>query len=516
MITYAVYEAKVYINHHQRLQIMKTVVGIDLGTQSLKVVFYDYSAHEVVASQSAPLDLYQDDSGTAEQQTHWWLNALTVVMGNVDPGIRDSAVAVGVSGQQHGFVPVGKNGEVLAPVKLWCDTSTVTECDEIMAAYGGPQKCLDDVGNLIAPGYTASKIRWFAKKGGAPYDQLDCIMLPHDYLNYFLTGERCMEAGDASGTGLLNIRERCWSSAMLNAVDPERDLSGCLPSLRTEPGIIGHVHADAAGITGLPQGIPVSTGGGDNMMGAIGTGNVSPGKITMSLGTSGTVYAYSDQPVIDPKGEIAAFCSSTGGWLPLLCTMNCTVSTELTRDLLGAGIEELENSVARAPRGADGVITLPFFNGERTPNLPCAKGCIVGLDSQNTCPDNLLRSAMEGATFALRYGVDRLHDLGIEATEICLTGGGAGSLTWRQVVADICNAPVTVLEHDEGASFGAALQALSIVEGASDGELQQLVDEHLAHSDAMYCEPEKSAVSFYDGAYSSYRDAVSAITRLYT
>ena len=167
---------------------MKTVVGIDLGTQSLKVVFYDFAAREIVASESAALDLYQNDDGTAEQQAHWWLNALNEAMAKIDASIRASAVAVGVSGQQHGFVPVGKSGEVLAPVKLWCDTSTVAACDEIMSAFGGPQKCLDEVGNLILPGYTASKLRWFSKEGGSLYDQLDCILLPHDYLNYILTG----------------------------------------------------------------------------------------------------------------------------------------------------------------------------------------------------------------------------------------------------------------------------------------------------------------------------------------
>jgi len=440
---------------------MKTVVGIDLGTQSLKVVFYDYASCEIVASQSAALDLYQNEKGAAEQQAHWWLNALTEVMGKIDAGIRKTAVAVGVSGQQHGFVPLGKSGEVLAPVKLWCDTSTVAECVDITNAYGGAQKCLDEVGNLIVPGYTASKVRWFANEGGSLYDQLDCILLPHDYLNYYLTGERCMEAGDASGTGFLNIHDRSWSQDMLKAIDPNRDLSECLPPIRTKVGIIGYIHAEASRRTGLPEGIPVSTGGGDNMMGAIGTGNVSPGKVTMSLGTSGTVYAYSDQPVIDPRGEIAAFCSSTGGWLPLLCTMNCTVTTELMRGVLGADIASFEAQVSAAPRGAGGLLTLPFFNGERTPNLPRAKACIVGLDVHNTRSENLLRSAMEGATYALRYGVDRLRELGIDASEICLTGGGAGSLTWRRVVADVCNAPVTVLEQDEGASFGAALQALS-------------------------------------------------------
>lgn len=495
---------------------MKTVVGIDLGTQSLKVVFYDYVAYQVVASESAALDLYQDDDGAAEQQAHWWLNALKEVMGKISPLVRGSAVAVGVSGQQHGFVPIDRNGEVLAPVKLWCDTSTVTECDEITSAYGGRQKCIEEVGNPILPGYTASKIRWLAKQGGRAYDQLDCILLPHDYLNWFLTGERAMEAGDASGTGFLNIADRSWSEAMLKAIDPDRDLSRCLPTLRTESGIMGHISADAASETGLPAGIPVSTGGGDNMMGAIGTGNVSAGKITMSLGTSGTVYAYSDHPVIDPRGEIAAFCSSTGGWLPLLCTMNCTVTTELMRGLLNADISAFENLVSSASRGSDGIITLPFFNGERTPNLPRAKACVMGLDSHNTRPENLLRSAMEGATFSLRYGVDRLRELGVPASEICLTGGGSGSQTWRQVVADVCNAPVTILEQDEGASFGAALQALSVIENCGQSDMQQLADEHLTRDEAHCVQPEDSAVSFYQETYSRYQESVGAITPLYS
>jgi xylulokinase len=494
---------------------MKTVVGIDLGTQSLKAIFYDYAARTIVASESASLNLRQDDAGAAEQQAHWWLNALHQVMARVDPDIRTSAVAVGVSGQQHGFVPLDKSGDVLAPVKLWCDTSTAAECEEIMAAYGGPQKCLDEVGNLILPGYTASKVLRLRKERPGLYEKLDCVLLPHDYLNYYLTGERCMEAGDASGTGFFDVRARRWSPAMLSAIDPDRDLLDCLPEVRTEAAVIGHVTDSAARDCGLLAGIPVSTGGGDNMMGAIGTGNVRAGKVTMSLGTSGTVYAHSDQPVIDPRGEIAAFCSSDGAWLPLMCTMNCTVTTELMRRLLDADIGRFEAYVSEAPRGAEGVLTLPFFNGERTPNLPRAKACIVGLDSHNTRPENLLRSAVEGATFALRYGLDRLGDLGIGVQEILLTGGGAGSATWRQVVADVCGAPVTVLRQNEGASFGAALQALSVIEGGQGGDLADLVDEHLARNEPLCCEPGRSAANFYDEAYGRYLQAVNAFKPLY-
>ena len=495
---------------------MKTVVGIDLGTQSLKVVFYDYSRREIVACESAPLDLYQDKGGVAEQQTGWWLKALAQAMSRVDSAILRSAVAVGVSGQQHGFVPMAESGEVLAPVKLWCDTSTTVECEEIMAAYGGQQKCIEEVGNPILPGFTASKVRWLSQKKKALYDQLDCILLPHDYLNFYLAGERYMEAGDASGTGFLDIRERQWSHKMLSAIDPNRDLTGCLPTVGKQQAVIGYLRAQAAVATGLPEGIPVASGGGDNMMAAFGTGNLSQGKATISLGTSGTVYAYSEQPVIDPRGEVSAFCSSNGGWLPLLCTMNCTVTTNLIRELLSADIQQFEQMVSGAPMGADGVVTLPFFNGERTPNLPHSKACVIGLDGQNTRPENLLRSAMEGATFALRYGVDRLDDLGVPIEELVLTGGGAGSATWRQAVADICDVPVTILRQDEGASFGAALQALAVLEGCAPQDLQQLSDDHLERNNGLCCEPETSAVNFYDEAYLNYQAAVAAITPLYT
>jgi xylulokinase len=492
---------------------MNTVIGIDLGTQALKVVFYDFANQVLAASESASLDLYQGNVGVAEQQTHWWLNALREAMARVDPDIRKTAKAIGVSGQQHGFVALDAAGEVLAPVKLWCDTSTEVECAEIMSAFGGRDACLQQAGNLILPGYTASKVRWLKKAHPRLYTQLATILLPHDYINFYLCGERCMEAGDASGTGFLNVRDRCWSEKMLQAIDADRDLAECTPQIRTGNGIIGQLRATAASELGIPEGIPLSIGGGDNMMGAIGTGNVRPGNMTISLGTSGTVYAYADQPVVDPGGNIAAFCSSTGGWLPLLCTMNCTVTTEIMRNMFGADINEFETQISAAPRGADGVLTLPFFNGERTPNLPNAKGCIVGLDANNSKPGNLLRSAVEGATFALRFGIDELASLGVEATEFVVTGGGMKSPKWRQLVADICGAPVVVLKHEEGAALGAALQALEVLEPGST--IEELADEHLQRDDQRSCEPRPAAVNFYKDAYKEYQRAVTAAAGLY-
>jgi xylulokinase len=196
--------------------------------------------------------------------------------------------------------------------------------------------------------------------------------------------------------------------------------------------------------------------------------------------------------------------------------MNCTVTTELMRGLMGADIAKFENQVSLAPRGSGGVITLPFFNGERTPNLPRAKACIIGMDGKNTRPENLLRSAMEGATFALRYGLDRLRELGINASEILLTGGGAGSATWRQVVADVCDKPVTVLQQDEGASFGAALQALGVLEECAPGEIQQLADDHLVRNDRLSCEPGRAAVNLYNETYHNYQESVRIMSGFYS
>lgn len=204
---------------------MNTIIGIDLGTQALKVIFYDVDRRTIAANETAALDLYQTDDGAAEQQVHWWTTALTDALGRVDPDVRKSALAVAVSGQQHGFVAVDGENEVLSPVKLWCDTSTEQECADIMSDFGGLEACIEKVGNPVLPGYTASKIRWLKDAHPRAYKKLDCILLPHDFINLFLTGERCMEMGDASGTGFLDIRNREWSEPMLRAIDPDRDLT---------------------------------------------------------------------------------------------------------------------------------------------------------------------------------------------------------------------------------------------------------------------------------------------------
>jgi xylulokinase len=496
---------------------MNTVLGIDLGTQSLKVVFYDYERREVAAAAAAPLDVLRDGSGRAEQEAVWWLDALRKALGQVPADVRASARAVGVSGQQHGFVPVSAAGDVLAPVKLWCDTATQEEVDEITAACGGRERCIELAGNPVLTGYTAPKIRWLRKHHPNRYREMAQIMLPHDYLNFVLTGVAAMEHGDASGTALLDVRSRRWSRALLQAVDPERDLADCLPPLVDAGSVIGTVTEAAAQRFGLPAGIPVAPGGGDNMMAAIGTGNVSAGKLTMSLGTSGTLFAYADSPVVDDAGNIAAFCSSTGGWLPLLCTMNCTLATELMKQPLDVSTAAFDAIIAEVEPGSDGLILLPFFTGERTPNLPNATATLLGMTAQNCSRGHILRATAEGATYAIRFGLDELRRLGIEATEIILTGGGAKSAAWRQIVADVCGLPVTLPAQDEGASFGAALQALWVLQRLDDRALDiaAITDTHVATRPELGAAPDPAHARSYARAYAGYRRALEQLTPLF-
>lgn len=487
-------------------------LGIDVGTQSVKALIFDPDGAGVAAVHSAPLALTSADDGTREQLADWWVSALKAAVTGLPAGLRRAVRGMGVSGQQHGFVPLGAGGDVLAPVKLWCDTATVAQCEEIIAAFGGTRACIDALGNPILPGYTAPKIRWLCQHRPDVYAQLDTILLPHDYINYVLTGERVMEAGDASGTGLLNVYTRTWHAGMLETLDPDRDLAAALPQLVPADQPIGELRAIVASELGLPAGIPVAPGGGDNMMAAIGTGSVASGRMTVSLGTSGTLFASADAPVVDPAGNLAAFCSSTGGWLPLVCTMNCTVATELGRGLFDLGIAAFEAEVNAARPGSGGVMTLPFFNGERTPNLPGGKGCVLGLTEDNYRRGNLLRSAMEAAVYGLRAGLDTFRALDCPVQRIRLTGGGAGSASWRQMVGDVFNMRVEVQASDEGAALGAALQSLWVEQG---GDIAGLVDGLLALDESRCCDPTAEAVYAYERHFENYLRHVQAVTPLY-
>ena len=326
-----------------------------------------------------------------------------------------------------------------------------------------------------------------------------------------------MECGDASGTGLLDIRRRQWHHGMLQALEPERDLAACLPPLIGPADIGGALRPEIAGMLGLPAGVPVACGGGDNMMAAFGTGNVTPGRLTMSLGTSGTMFAFSDKPCIDPQGDLAAFCSSNGGWLPLLCTMNCTVATELARDLFRVEISSLEHLISESAPGANGVVVLPFYNGERTPNLPNGKGCIMGLDVDNTTQANIMQASMEAAVFGLRAGLDAFSRVGCDISDIRLTGGGSKSASWRQMIADTFGLPVRVPQLDEGAALGAAMNAMLVHQGLADDPAASaaLIDEHIQFDESRTALPDAANGEIYQHSYQRYRQHVELLTPLF-
>jgi xylulokinase len=438
------------------------IIGIDSGTQSTKALVINATTGKVLGSASSAYGLLPGlPAGAKEQHPHTWRNATAKAIKAALKEAKASAgevVAIGVSGQQHGFVPLDKDGEVIRAAKLWCDTVTAAECEEITTKLGGPKKTISAIGNAVLPGFTASKILWLKNHEPKNYAKLKTVLLPHDYLNFWLTGEAVMEYGDASGTALMDVRKRKWSEAALKAIDS--DLADKLPKLISSEQPAGVLSKSTARSLGLNPGVLVSAGGGDNMMGAIGTGNTKPGIVTASFGTSGTIYACADKPVVDPAGEIAAFCDSTNRWLPLLCTMNVTVATEMMRNDFQYSHEKFEQKAATVPPGSEGLLLLPYLDGERTPNVPDGTGTMIGINPRTFRASNYCRAAMEGVTLGMNYGLRRLGELGVKAKQIRATGGGAKSKLWRQIMADVFNAEVVTLSVAEGAAYGAALQAL--------------------------------------------------------
>jgi len=496
---------------------MKTLLlGIDSGTQSTKVLVVDARDGKVLASSAQEYDLIPGlPPGAKEQHPNTWRDATASAIRRAlrqAKAVAAEVKAIGVSGQQHGFVPLDKDGEVIRPAKLWCDTSTATECDEIMESIGGLKKSIRALGNAVLPGFTASKILWLRKHEPKNFERLATVLLPHDYLNFWLTGEKVMEYGDASGTALLDVRKRKWSKAVLEAIDP--DLEGKLPPLIGSDKPAGTLQFAAAKQLDLNPGILVSAGGGDNMMGAIGTGNTRAGVITASFGTSGTIYACAEKPVVDPQGEIAAFCDSTNRWLPLLCTMNVTVATEMVREDFGWSYEKYAAEAGRIPAGANGLLLLPYFEGERTPNVPDGTGVWFGVNQKTFEAGHFARAAMEGVTLGMNYGLRRLAELGVKPTQIRATGGGAKSKIWRQIMADVFNAEVVTLKVSEGAAYGAALQALwcwRLQQGETIA-ISEITDHFVELNPAETAQPDTKHAEVYRGLQ-TLQDEVSLALR---
>jgi xylulokinase len=337
---------------------------------------------------------------------------------------------------------------------------------------------------------------WLKENEPKNFTDTRTILLPHDFLNFWLTGERQMEYGDASGTGLLDVQSRTWCEPLAEFID--KDLLAKFPPLRSSTRPAGLLRSTLREKFQLGD-VLVSAGGGDNMLGAIGTENIATGRLSISLGTSGTLYAFAETPIIDPRGEISAFCDSTDHWLALACTMNVASAVDRVRDLFGWEMNALEKNVARSQPGANGLMFLPYFDGERLPNLPNGCGVIHGLNSTNTNRQDIARALIEGIVVGLAQGMKRFVELGIRADELGITGGGAKSATVRQVVSDLFGLPVVGFKTGEGAALGAAIQA-AWTYGQTRGDpmpLEKIVKSAVKTDRKTRAEPRKENETIY-------------------
>lgn len=432
-----------------------------------------------------------------------------------------------MSGQQHGCVVLDAAGRPLRPAKLWCDTEASAQAEALSAkwAKGDSKKASWP----IVPAFTAAKVAWLAENEPATLRAASGVMLPHDYVNFVLTGGvggdrpagdpavglgAVTDAGDASGTGYFCPVDKTYDTA--RTADCWEGLDALLPAVLTDPALPAGRLCPQAGeaLGGVPAGVHVSAGTGDNMAAALGVGAVTPGATAVaSLGTSGTLFAPSATPVIDPSGAIAPFCDAAGGWLPLLCTLNCTVPAEEVR--LAAGLSHAAAAAAAAaePPGCAGLTFLPYLAGERTPNWPHASGAVLGLRPGSWGrPGLLYRAALEGATFGLLAGLDALAACGgPRPAALTLVGGGSKSPLWRQIIADAAQLPVLVPGEAEAAALGAALQAAAVMEGAGSVRDYVSAAAPAAGGDSVVVEPDPGNAGAYAEAYARHAAAGEAL-----
>jgi xylulokinase len=483
-------------------------LGIDCGTQGTKALLLA-SDGVVLGRGYARHQLIERSNGAREQDPRWWVDALRDSVRQAMKGWDgETAVqAIGVSGQQHGLVVLDENFEVIRPAKLWNDTETASQNSAMLERLGGRDQYFQRFGIIPMTGYTVSKLLWMAEKEPENFARIRHILLPHEYLNFWLTGELKAEPGEASGTGYFNVRTRTWCREVLDAIDGGTgQLYRALPALMNSNEFIANLRAEIAAEMSLTTACRVSAGGGDNMMGAIGTGNVREGVVTLSLGTSSTVYSYREHPAHDPTGNVAPFCSSSGGWLPLVCTMNATNIVTGTVKLLGRTVADIEDALETTEPGAEGLVMLPFLNGERTPDLPTARGSLHGISANNFTPAHLIRAAVEGVSFGILNGLDLVLE-NTRPAVIQVIGGGARSRAWRQLLADVTGATIQVPQEEEAGCLGAAMQAM-VAQSVADGQPR----EFGAIADAVVrvkledsCYPRPDMRAQYDLARAAYQ-----------
>ena len=445
------------------------LLGIDLGTTGCKALLIDERG-AVVAEATRAYPLRAPLPHWSEQDpTEWWNSAaasIRAIVERADAGER--IAAVGLTGQMHGLVLLDASGEVLRPAILWNDQRTAAQCERLSREIG-LARLLGWTGNALLPGFTAPKIVWVREHEPEVYARVAHVLLPKDYLRYRLTGEYLGDVSDASGTSLFDVGRRRWSDEMLAATAIPR---AWLPEVTESPVASARVSPSAARETGLLDGTPIVAGAGDQAAQAVGGGLVAAGEVSVTIGTSGVVFAASPSYAPEPAGRLHAFCHAVPGmWHYMGVMLSAGGSLRWYRDVLGESeraaaaatggdpYDVLLEDAARAPAGCDGLIFLPYLSGERTPHVdPHARGVFFGLSSRHEKP-HLTRALVEGITFGLRDSLELLRNLGVASPQVRVSGGGARSALWRQIVADIFGMPVVTSNVTQGAAFGAALLA---------------------------------------------------------
>lgn len=436
-------------------------LGIDVSTTGSKALLVDEQGIVVASA------LYEHDISTpkplwSEQNPQdWWDASIKSIRQVIDQaGIKGEDIkGIGLTGQMHGLVMLDAAGKVLRPAILWNDQRTGEECEEITRLVGF-EKLLNLCGNKALTGFTAPKILWVRKHEPDVYAKTAHILLPKDYVRFHLTGDYAVDKADGSGMILFDLKKRTWSKEIINTLGiPE----GWLPTTYEGSEITGVISAKAAELTGLKAGTPVVGGGGDQAAQAVGVGAVTPGIVALTLGTSGVVFATTPSPLIEPQGRLHAFCHSVpGAWHFMGVMLSAAGSLRWYRDTLSPGMkyDDLLAPTADIPAGSEGLIFLPYLTGERTPHPdPLARGAFVGLTIRHT-KAHMTRSVIEGVSFGLRDSMELIKHAGLgEIKQVRVSGGGARSPIWRQMLSDVLNSELVTVNTTEGAAFGAALLA---------------------------------------------------------
>jgi xylulokinase len=426
---------------------MPLVVGVDSSTTACKVEVRDLHSGTVVAAGRAPHP--PTSPPRSEQDPREWEGALGAALAQAGVPETHTPSAVAVAAQQHGMVVLDAEGQVLRPAKLWNDTESAADTDDLIAALpGGRAQWAAACGSALVPSFTITKLRWMHRREPDVLRRTAAVLLPHDWLSYRLTGCRTTDRGDASGTGYWSPREARYRYDLLELVGDEVDWRAALPEVLAPDAVAGEW-----GNTGTT----VAPGTGDNMAAALGLG-LRHGDLVLSFGTSGTAYTVRDEPSADPTGTVAGFADATGRYLPLVCTMNATGVTDAVARLLGVDLERFDALALATPAGAGGLVLVPHFDGERTPNRPDATGTLIGLRTEVT-REELARAAVEGVVCNLLAGAQKL---GHADGRVFLVGGAAKSAAYRRVVADLTRRAVVVPSDDELVAAGAAVQAAGV------------------------------------------------------